>query len=859
MSENRPTAPLGPPDKSDETPRVTPQVQRLQRLDEPVLSEGPGGARVEGPLPEAEKKTVEVTVPLVPAPPPEDGPTIPSMTPEALAETLSKSSAELAMSSSGERRPFAVPPTRVYDTSITKRLENDPELGRPVREPVLETPARPLPRPVATRPTMRDRIRYTTVRVIDRVPNRYRPDLAKLRRRTIYVLLALLALRLVVALVLNFTLDLVCRELLGLSVDVGHSHLRLASGEVVFEDLALSTPGGQPIARVGRAELEISWSALPTIWIHRAVLEDATITLRREVDGSMPALAELLELIQKEIAKPPKPNKTPPRVVLDAVRVNHGRVAWEDVSTVPPLKETLELEARADDLALDGRRLENPTRVSVRLQAPGLLDALRLDAAARPEGDARALDLDFALEGHPRILSAYLAPHVVPIARSVSLEAKARLVTRPCLLEGQEGQTADLAVERLAYKADDDEVGCDRLLVSARRVARDALEVSSVVVDRPRAALAKLRRGGVRFGGFEFPSHEDAPEEKRAPTKPFELPFMLVDEVAVHAGSFHFTDETTAPTVSILARELEASLRDVVKDPRRPQAKARLDVSVAVDDLARRIQVAGTVAPFGEPRTASLTAGARGISLAALEPWLAQAGLGTALSEGTLSLGVEASLAEKNGRYVLDATASRVTLDETQGDRRAAIDAVKVTRAELDPDTGSLAVGAIEVTGPQARLVRSKDGVEFVGLRTRSRVPSLVPESEQRPRKTPLIRRVSVEKVLVSDVKATWRDDTAATPIDLGLSNGRVAATGISFVVSSTEVPKTPACLTASFDVTPAFGTVRLDAALVANPAAPSVSGTLACSHVSLAPLAPYLARAGMEPALEDGLVTARV
>src|SRR5206468_436185 len=115
---------------------------------------------------------------------------------------------------------------------------------------------------------------------------------------------------------------------------------------------------------------DISWRELPAIVIHRAVIEDAKFSLRREADGSMPAIVELQDLIAKPSASPKK-EKKPPRVVLEAVRVNHVTFEWEDLSTSPRLRETVELEARADDLALDGSTRARPARVSVRLAAPG--------------------------------------------------------------------------------------------------------------------------------------------------------------------------------------------------------------------------------------------------------------------------------------------------------------------------------------------------------------------------------------------------------------------------------------------------------------------------------------------------------
>ena len=50
-------------------------------------------------------------------------------------------------------------------------------------------------------------------------------------------------------------------------------------------------------------------------------------------------------------------------------------------------------------------------------------------------------------------------------------------------------------------------------------------------------------------------------------------------------GRFRFLDETTRPPVELAASQIEASLRGLVKDPKRPDATATLEASLAVERL----------------------------------------------------------------------------------------------------------------------------------------------------------------------------------------------------------------------------------------------------------------------------------
>ncbi len=832
-----PDAPEKGAGASDPTATGTRNALRLQRVAD-------SGRNAAVPDPEA-KKTVEIPAPA-----------IPPMTPEELAS--------VATSTPGAARPIQpdvfVPRTKMYDVSLTRRLETDPELVRALSEPGFATPPLPLPRPPGLVPPTNRLGRAPVSRIqalLGRVPARLRPDPAKLRKRLIVALVAVLAIRLGVALALDFVLDVVCRELIGLECSVGRSSLRLLSGEAVFEGLELRTPGGQPIATVGRAELHVQWTELPTIVIHRAVVEDATVTLRRESDGTIPALTELEELIEAKIRK--KRTSSPPRVVLEAVRLTHGRLAWEDLSTTPQLRETVELEARADDLALDGSARTRPARVSVRLAAPGILDAFRLDAAARPDGEARIVDLQLALEGHPRLLASYLAPHVRPAAREVSLDLQGRLVARPILLDGEEGETADLTVEKVSLKADQEELGFDQLVASARKLSRDAIEVSSIVVDRPRASLARLTDGALAIGGFAFPPHEDA-EEPRA-RHALELPDLVVDEVAVHGGRFHFVDETTAPRVDLLAHDLDATLREVVKDARRPWAKAQLDASVSVDGVVDSLKVAGAVTPFGAPRRANVELDARGITLRGLDPWLARAGLASSLARGSLAAKLAGSVAERGETLGLEATLSDLVLDDSG--ERAGISAVRVAGASYDRASGDLAVKSIAIEGPRARVERGRDGVlSFLGLRTLPRAPepaAAVASSSAPSHRSDLVRHVAIDRVALEGGGCVFHDEALGAPVELALEEGAVTVRDVAFDTSATTAAAPPARLSARARLAPGLGSVDLEAVLVADPAAPELSGTLTATDLGPGPLAPYLARAGIEPALIGGRLAAHV
>jgi hypothetical protein len=784
--------------------------------------------------------------------------------------------------------------TRQYDVSLTQRLMDasslaalaaaaeqnlgapaaSPEVRPAVPSPAVPSPAGPstIPPTTRSRGSLLSRLRSLTTRV--RVPARLRPDPSKLRRRLIVALVLLLVLRLVIALTLDFALDMTCRELLGLKCHVGSSSLRLLSGEAVFEEVELATPAGVPVATVGRAELDVSVAQLPAIVIHRAVLEDARLTLRRAADGSMPALRDLEELVASKPSKPAKPSGgSPRRVVLEAVRVTNGRLVWEDLSTTPPLSQTLELSVRADNLDIDGlvsggstRAL--PAKLQVRLAAPGVLDSFRLDADADQAGDTRSVNLKLALEGHPCQLAAYLAPHVVPKAQNVSLDLAGHLILRKPALEDA-GLAGDLTIDHLLAQVDSEEVGFDRLVASARKLTRSEVEVSSVAIERPKFALAFTREHSIGLAGIiAIPLSDDPPVE--LPTEPpFELPRVVVDEVAVHGGMFRFTDETTEPNVSLQGRNIEVSVRDLVHDEQRLDAPARLDVSLAVDKGVQTIRIGGTVVPFATPRTASLGINAHGLTLEALDPWVARGGLEFELQDGVLAAKLDASEVETRDEFVVDATLRGLTLTDGATER-ARIPRI-TTRATLDPDARKLAFVSSTIERPHVLVEREPGGaLAFAGFRTRSIAPAAL---APRPHERPLIRRFEVGDLALSGLEAPFVDRALPAPLELALEKGAVSVSGFALDITSATVTAPAPCRIHVGALVQAkgnskardpkdgaeVGEVSLDGSFLPDPAAPAFSASLTTLHLSPAALAPYLAKVGLEPALEDGRLEARL
>jgi hypothetical protein len=788
-------------------------------------------------------------------------------------------------SGSSRRGPFAMPSTTQYDRNHTQTwIEAIGESPKPKAEPLPE-PVAPVHIEEDTHERRVERLRAYVQERVDRATREMRPRFPRLRKWAIRAALGLLALRLLFGLALDFAVDSILRETLGLTCTIGSSRVRFLTGDVVLEDVELA-PLGSPekIAKLGRADIEVSWTELPTIVIHRLTIDDLIVKLERTPEGTIPALRELLETHREKAAaaaaartakKSPSPRR---RVLLEAARVEHVRLDWADHAVSPPVFAKLELDLRADNVATWVR--DEPLRFALRLGAPGILDAFRLDLGSLPLGEGgHAFDLAFRLEGHPQALTPYFAPREVT-AKTFSVELGARYVTRPSSLEDG-ASTGDLTVERATLKADDDEIGFERLVASLSEIASSGVKISSVSLEGPHVRLARRADGAIKVAGLALP---DADLDASLPLKPraiervasFGLGFLkhapkvpfpvTLDSFTIHGGKFGFRDEVAEHPIELEARDLEVGVRDLAWDSAGTQHAASIEARVTFPGNIESVALVGTAVPFGPEPSAKLDLAIQGASFAGLAPYLVRRGLEPALEHGTLGAHLEAKAKPfETGEVGVELELERLALADDRGRELAGIDRISIGKTTLDPAARRIGLGLVSVVHPRVEVGRDASGsVAFLGLRTRAKEEDAVAREieEKRVRNwrdhPHLLDRIDIGSLLVSGITVHWRDETLGDPLDLTLDQGAVALDGVAVTISA-EAERVPGHLHAGARLGPGLGRVALDADVTADAIAPSVSGTLALVELSAKPLRPYLELRGIEPDLDRGRFEARL
>lgn len=690
----------------------------------------------------------------------------------------------------------------------------------------------------------------------------------RVRNAAVVMLGVFLVTRIVLGLALDYAITRATEGTLGLRCKVGHTALNLTAGQAILGDVALLSSTGTPIATIGRAELDLTWTSLPNLIVERIAIEDVEVFLKRDARGELPALAGLLGGPKKSPAEPSaradqKAQGPIPVVLLKRMRCHHVRVVWEDETVKPPFKGEVLLDMRGDEIATFAR--PQPPSFSLRLASPGVLDSLRLDLAGRRlEDGASSFDFLIGAEAHPNAIAPYFGPDVQICARTVAVAIEGRANARPTFLNGGAFYTGDLTIERAEITADDDEVDLGRIVAIFSRLASDRVDLSSVSIDHPRFTFGRLADGTLRVLGFGLRGkNKTAAEAAPPPAESGPLPIIKLQELALHDGKVHFRDENPKTPVTI-DLEYQARIEDVLVDPESPGRRAKIEASCALPGIIEKASLVGTFVPVGTQRDLALDLTAEGIALAAIAPYLKRAGFEPDLKRGSASASIHAqALTTRDGSLGFSAEVTKARYSDQ--DEFMSMRALHVEGGLVAKD-GTVVIDRIAVDDPSLNVRRHKSGaLSVAGIRTARIDPNELPAPAEavdgpdaaEPAPPAKQGRIRINEVALTGGKIGWRDDALNQPVQLALEGGAFQLTGLALG----EPGAAPASLRASAKLRPVagptMGDVTLEASLIPDPGAPAISGTMTVRDVSPKPLAAYLKAYSIDPTLERGRLEA--
>lgn len=724
-----------------------------------------------------------------------------------------------------------------------------------------------------------------------------------LRRRRwfrwlVWIAVALLILRLVLALAMPFILDGVA-SLFGLRCSYDRLSLSILGGSLSISDLVVEPrdAAGDPVLSLARGELDLALSSLLVgrVVVRWVELDGVELRVERGSDGRIVRPVEVgaspgdgtaeSEPRASGTEEQPQEDGVPEvreldlrlPFQIDALRVQHVRAHIVDSSVSPPVDTRVDLQLSISDLGAT----DAFSRVDLWVSSSGVLGSLRVEA--RGSLGARSLDGDLSVrvrELDLRPLAGYLEPLGIrggepPLAFSLRASARARP-------SGEDLSTVrvDLGLRDIALEAGQDVIASlERAHCIARALGPGRADVSVIDVAGLEARVGRTPSGALRLGSLEYASPEGSvPADRPREIEPASSPERAspgtfpwaVDVLSLRDLSLTFADEGISPSTRLVVAIDDLEVRGLGPNPSAGDLPMRYRLSLRLPDVIENVSIEGESEL--DPRVDRVTSrlSMRGITLEALRPYLAAAGVRPSFRRGRLSTrGLVSVVREGADRGTLSVQLRDLSLADSE--ELFTLRRVDLSRIRSGVRGESLRIGEIAVAGSCLDVRRNgAGGLELLGLvlgepganppaaTSPGAGPGVAGEAAPTPpiddsprpsRSTLVVERVVLAENALRFTDGALEPEVTFQFVDLGLEIGDLR------LDSDPTASAPPAWLRARATIDGVVESARVAGLVVPSPRRPHVELHLTADGVSTRPLAPYLRAAGLEPDLERGRV----
>ena len=686
------------------------------------------------------------------------------------------------------------------------------------------------------------------------------------RRRLVWCAAILVGLRLMLPFAIPWALDKALAGS-GLRAEYETLSLSLLAGECEVQNLVIAAAdaaaGAPPLLRAGRVHVDLDTTALLVgdVVVRCVEVVSAWANLARDGSGKLRGFASSESTATTPAAATPATEvvdgKAPISFALPfrvlSLRVHDLRVHLEDAGL--PAPHTIDAEA---DLTV--HNLGDPAQPAdllLHLQVPQCLDALRVQA--RWSGRERQLDaeLHLRLRGlRPAPIAPWVAAiGLTPDAPSLTAEANVQVRAEP--------HAADTLATAL------------RATVEARVFDRDALEAevqhASLVIDRlspsgighaqvsldgVTVAAQRDARGLVRVLGFRLapgPSAVAPPPAAVEPPQTSQTSFAISADLRDVNLLWRDAMPGMPAELDLELTELACS-RLLIPAGREPVLfHAALRLPGVADTVALRD---GTLQQADGGTKVSGTLVGNGITLQRLHPLLDAAGVESTFTRGELQASLLARWSPAPDGLRADAELRDLRLHD--GDRAFDLASLRLRGLELGND-GAVHIEAVECEGPIAAIrLRSDRTLDLPGLLLHPKPAAAarpVAVAASAPAGTPPEARIALQHVAWTGLQVTVTDEGTEPPVSLAVAATLTADHLVLAGARAREPPGTIALTLAAPGV--ANATARGQVEL--GPDRARAELLVEADSLTLAAIRPWLAAAGMEPALADARLRAHV
>lgn len=481
--------------------------------------------------------------------------------------------------------------------------------------------------------------------------------------------------------------------------------------------------------------------------VAKVLIEGGRASAARGPDGTLRVAG--FELVPAAASEPAPPVTQPDpvaaaepskfRASLDELLIRDLEARFTDEAVDPTgvLAARLE-EMSARTIVLDPAQVDQPMTINGQATLPGIAERIEWTGSATPFAPQRTATVKLTADGiRPEALEPYLTAlgiqsQYVAGRFTADLDATVATADDGALRAGVHARNIQLSDQDTVLL----ELTSARIDDAALAADGSAIHVKAIELSGPTLSLRRESSGIVTLLGLAFdpsqvttaappavePAAPSAPAPQAAPrvaasdTAAPHLPRIQIDRIAWDGTRISFADHMAGDEPVALDATMGFNASDLVFDTTTTggESSGTFSAWLAAPGVAERLEITGSVQPADQGLRIESAVTGDGLTGSAIAEYLAPLGIRPTLTDGTLRAaaniavasmpdGLEFGLAVRDVRYA----DGDVTL--------AALDAMTIDRAVIA--NGGLAVDAISITGPQARIVRHEDGsIEAAGI-----------------------------------------------------------------------------------------------------------------------------------------------
>jgi hypothetical protein len=646
--------------------------------------------------------------------------------------------------------------------------------------------------------------------------------------------------------------------------------LSLVGGSAAIWNLDITPKsGGDPIFHADYCQGDISIYNLlkGRLVVYRVAADGVDMTVERTADGQIPLLTRFTSSTpSNHKPAPASPGKPQPYDLeaplrIDALRLQHVRARFHDEFVKPELDARLRLDLRLSDLGTPGQ----PTRFELDFDSDPLLDSLEISGRGQSDGKTLTAEMHVLMRGlHPKPAAGYLAlaglrPTADVISASMNGLLQASVAPVP-----SDGLQATLNLNDAQITCDGKTAAAmDHLSLDVQSLAPGSAKLGQLNIRGVRITAARAADGNLGALGLELsPNTPPAVARPPTPVPPAAAPATIfrwsLQQFAIEDAHAAFADASVTPNVAVGLDVKRIAAENFIGDPDHPDSPVHFSVALSAPGLVRTIELSGHAQPFTSNKPFTLTADARGIAPAAIEPYLKAAGLASEWHDGTFHLAAEGSLmAGENGKITTSAHLSNINLAD--GRQFLNISDAKIAGATLDPISNTIHIAAIDISGPNLDVQRDTAGnLHLLGFKTANREitsnspPAVAPQTTEA---TPSPPNIEIDHFSWKDIHLSLTDSAVQPAATLAVSDAGLSVENFAIYphgeVSATKHGKIHGWL-----VVPGVApNLTLDGTVDSKSQQISAEFDVHGAGIRGEPLSAYLKALGAESTLKNGSV----